>query len=154
MSTSQTFVDWATLDRISFSMDSVESFNTVIDKFIASLDDSVKLIALGEELHGGEGFLMLRNRLFQRLAEVHGFSAIAIESSFQKGHIVNEYVNGNGSDSYESIKENGFSHGFGLLEANRVSILFQFCRMDSSRSTSLFAIWYSVCNNRSRFGYI
>ena len=123
MSTSQTFGDWVTLDGISFSIDSVESFNTAIDKFLASLDDSVKLIALGEELHGGEGFLMLRNRLFQRLAEVHGFSAIAIESSFQKGHIVNEYVNGNGSDSYESIKENGFSHGFGLLEVNRVSIL-------------------------------
>lgn len=33
---------------------------------------------------------MLRNKLFQRLVEVHGYSAIAIESSFPKAHIVKE----------------------------------------------------------------
>jgi erythromycin esterase len=96
-----------------------ESFNNAIDKVMSSIDNSVKIIAIGEALHGGEGYLMLRNKLFQRLVDVYGFSAIAIESSFPKGYIVNGYVNGNGPDSYDSIKETGFSHGFGQLEATR-----------------------------------
>lgn len=138
MSTNQTLADWVTQDGILFSIDSIDSFNNATDKFMASLDDSVKIIALGEALHGGEGFLMLRNKLFKRLVGVHGFSAIAIESSFPKGHIVNEYVNGNGSDSYDSIKESGFSHGCGQLEANRELVEWmQQYNADSSHSTKL-----------------
>jgi erythromycin esterase-like protein len=86
---------------------------------IGSLDDSVELLGLGEALHGGEQILLFRNRLFQRLAERHGYSAIAVESSFPRSHAVNEYVAGRGSASYEALQEIGFSHGFGRLEANR-----------------------------------
>lgn len=134
----QTITDWVAQDGISFSVDLTESFNSSADKFMASLDDSVKIIALGEALHGGEGFPMLRNKLFKRLVEVHGFSAIAIESSFPKGHFVNEYVNGNDSDSYDSIKEIGFSHGCGQLESNRelVEWMRQY-NADSSHITKL-----------------
>lgn len=74
---------------------------------------------MGAALHGGEDILILRNRLFQRLAEAHGYSAIAIESSFPRGHIVNEYVAGHGPASYEAVQETGFSHGFGRIAANR-----------------------------------
>ena len=62
---------------------------------------------------------MLRNRLFQRLVETHGYSAIAIESSFPRARAVNDYVAGRGPASYEALQEVGFSHGFGRLEANR-----------------------------------
>ncbi len=143
MPISQTSGEWAAQDGISFSMDSIESFNDAADKFMASLDASVKIIALGEALHGGEGFLMLRNKLFQRLVDVHGFSAIAIESSFPKGHFVNEYVNGRGSDAYDSIKEKGFSHGCGQLEANRelVEWMRQY-NADSSHITKL--LFYGI----------
>ncbi len=63
--------------------------------------------------------LILRNRLFERLVTAHGYSAIAIESSFPKGRVVNEYVVGRGPALYEAVQETGFSHGFGRLEANR-----------------------------------
>jgi erythromycin esterase-like protein len=61
----------------------------------------------------------LRNRLFQHLVEAHGYSAIGIESSFPQAHLVNEYVAGRGPTSYEAVRETGFSHNFGQLEANR-----------------------------------
>jgi hypothetical protein len=44
----------------------------------------VELLGSGEALHGGEETLRFRNRLFQRLVELHGYSAIAIESSFPR----------------------------------------------------------------------
>ena len=78
-----------------------------------------RLLGLGEALHGGEDILILRNRLFQRLVESHGFVAIAIESSFPRAHGVNEYIAGRGPPSYEDVRETGFSHGFGQAGANR-----------------------------------
>lgn len=114
-----TLDNWIRHEAIPFSIDSSESFNATIDRVIASLDSSVELLGFGEALHGGEDILMLRNRLFQRLVETHGYSAIAIESSFPRARIVNDYVAGRGPASYEAVQDTGFSHGFGLLDANR-----------------------------------
>ena len=86
---------------------------------IASLGDSVELLGFGEALHGGKDILILRNRFFQRLVEAHGYSAIAIESSFPRARVVNEYVAGRGPASYEAVQDTGFSHSFGRLDANR-----------------------------------
>src|SRR5207248_5564457 len=49
----------------------------------------------------------------------HGYTAIAIESSFPRAHIVNEYVAGRGPAAYDAVQDSGFSHGFGPLAANR-----------------------------------
>ncbi len=106
-------------ETISFSLDSSPGLNSSIDRLVCLLDQPVELLGLGEALHGGEEMLILRNRLFQRLVERHGFSAIALESSFPRGHLVNEYVAGRGPSSYEAVEETGFSHGFGRLAANR-----------------------------------
>ncbi len=81
------------------------------------------LLGFGEALHGGEDILILRNRLFQRLVEAHGYSAIAIESSFPRACSVNAYVAGArelpGPATYAAVQDAGFSHGFGRLDANR-----------------------------------
>ncbi|MEI6103750.1 MAG: erythromycin esterase family protein [Methanothrix sp.] len=114
-----TLDDWILHEEIPFSVDSSQTLNASIDRVMASLGASVKLLGLGEALHGGEEILMLRNRLFQRLVEKHGYSAIAMESSFPRARAVNEYVAGSGPASYEAVQETGFSHGFGRLDANR-----------------------------------
>lgn len=114
-----TLDDWILHEAIPFSVDSSETFNAAVDKVIASLGDSVELLGFGEALHGGEDILMLRNRLFQRLVEAHGYSAIAIESSFPRARAVNEYIAGRGPSSYDALQDAGFSHGFGRLDANR-----------------------------------
>jgi erythromycin esterase len=111
--------EWITPEAIPFSVDSTSTFNVAVDKVIASMDDSVELLGFGEALHGGKDILILRNRLFQCLVEVHGYSAIAIESSFPRARIVHEYVAGRGPISYEDVQNTGFSHGFGSLDANR-----------------------------------
>jgi erythromycin esterase len=117
--THATLDDWIAREATPFSVDSPRTFNAAVDKVIASLGDSVELLGFGEALHGGEDILILRNRLFQRLVEAHSYSAIAIESSFPRAHIVNEYVAGRGPASYEAVQDTGFSHGFGRLNANR-----------------------------------
>jgi len=112
--------EWILNEAIPFSLDPPETLNGAIDRLIASLDPSVELLGFGEALHGGEEILLLRNRLFQRLVDKHGYSAIAMESSFPRSRAVNERVSGSGSaESYDAVREVGFSHGFGSLEANR-----------------------------------
>lgn len=119
--------EWIHKEAISLSLDPAESFNRSIDRIMASLDPAVQLLGFGEGLHvgmgqalnGAEDILVLRNRLFQHLVEAHGYSAIAVESSFTRGHFANEYVLGHGPDSYEEVKETGFNHGFGHYDANR-----------------------------------
>lgn len=117
--THETIDEWIAREAIPFSVDSPKTFNAAVDQMVASLGDSVELLGLGEPLHGGEDFLVLRNRLFRYLVEAHGFSAIAIESSFPRAHVVNEYVAGRGPASYDAVRDTGFSHGFGRLDANR-----------------------------------
>src|SRR5947209_2603556 len=114
-----TLDDWIAHEAIPFSLDSPTAFNAAVDTVIASLGNAVALLGFGEALHGGKELLVLRNHLFQRLVEVSGYSAIAVESSFPRGPIVNEYVLGHGPASYAAVQETGLSHGFGKFEANR-----------------------------------
>jgi erythromycin esterase len=95
------------------------SFDPAVERVVASLGAEVTLLGFGEALHGGEEILRLRNRLFQRLVEKHGYSAIALESSFPRARIVNDYIHGRGPASFDELKEIGFGHGMGALEANR-----------------------------------
>lgn len=111
--------EWIGRESIPFSLDLTDSLNSAIDRMVSRMGEVIELLGLGEALHGGEEFLILRNRLFQRLAERHGYSAIALESSFPRGRLVNRYVSGRGEASYEAVEEAGFSHGFGRLDANR-----------------------------------
>lgn len=113
-----TLDSWIQHETIPFSLDDPETFAAAVDTLIASLDESVQLLGFGEALHGGEELMLLRNRLFQRLVEAHGFTAIAIESSFPRSRLLNTYVLGQGADSYEAVRESGFSTGFRGLEAN------------------------------------
>jgi erythromycin esterase-like protein len=114
-----TLADWIAREAIPFSPDSDASFNAAVDRVFSSLGESVELLGFGEALHGCDDMLVFRNRLFRRLVETHGYSAIAIESSFPRGRLVNEYIAGRGPASYEAIQETGFSHGFGPLAPNR-----------------------------------
>ena len=111
--------DWIAREAIEFSLASAEGLAAAVDRVVVAVGNEVRVLALGEALHGGEEFLVLRNRVFARLVERHGFSAIALESSFPRGHLVNEYVGGGVSDSIEDVMARGVSHGMGALAANR-----------------------------------
>ena len=114
-----TLDEWIAHEAIPCSLGSGPDFNAAVDKVIGAPGDAVALLGFGEALHGGKELLILRNQLFQRLVEAHGYSAIAIESSFPRGPLVNDYVLGRGPASYEAVQDSGFSHGFGKFVANR-----------------------------------
>lgn len=111
--------DWIAREAMSFDLATPASFSAAVDKLIAALGNSVELLGLGEPLHGGEEFLLLRNRMFQHLVTAHDYRTMAVESSFPRGRRVNDYVAGRGHDSYDDVEESGFSHQFGKLDANR-----------------------------------
>jgi erythromycin esterase-like protein len=110
---------WIAGHAIPFEIASDQSFSSATDRLVTALGAKVDLLGFGEALHGGEEILRLRNRLFQRLVERHGYSAIAIESSFPRARQVDEYIHGRGPATYDELKETGFGHGMGQLEANR-----------------------------------
>ena len=111
--------EWIAHEALPFSLDASDTFNPAVDTLAATLGDAVELLGFGEASHGGEELLALRNRLFQRLVEAHGYSAIALESSFPRGWAINEYIAGRGPATYDAVQEVGFSHNFGRLDANR-----------------------------------
>jgi erythromycin esterase-like protein len=111
--------EWISRETVCCSLDSPDTIDAAVDRMVIALGNSIKLLGFGEALHGGEEILLFRNRLFQRLATKHGYSAIAIESSLPRARLVDEYVAGRGATSYDQVRETGFGNGFGDLEANR-----------------------------------
>jgi erythromycin esterase-like protein len=109
--------DWIDAEAIRFSFD--HNFDGAVDRMIAHLGDQVSLLGLGEPLHGGEEFLMLRNRLFQRLVEAHGFTAITLETNYSRARLVDDYIAGRGPATYDAVEDGGFSYGSGRYAANR-----------------------------------
>ena len=111
--------DWIHRDAVPCPADASDAFDAAVDTVVAAVGAQVELLGFGEALHGGEEILQLRNRLFQRLVTVYGYRAIAIESSFARGRVVNQYIAGRGPTRYADVQETGFSHGFGQVTANR-----------------------------------
>ena len=94
------------------------SIDSATDRIIAELGSDLRLLALGEALHGSQEILLIRNRMFQRLAAHHGFSAVVLEVSSPAARAINDYVLGKRERSDPSV-EAWFANGFGLVEANR-----------------------------------
>ncbi len=131
---------WIREQAIPFDLESPNLLNAAIDRLVVALGDSVELVGLGEPMHGAAELLAFRNRLFQRLVEAHGFRSIAVESSFPRGRITNDYVCGvkAGPASYDEVKEHGFSHGFGQAAANRELVEWmRSCNENSTYSAPL-----------------
>lgn len=109
-----TLDEWMLKEAVSLSDDSA-----ALDALVRGLGDGVDLLGFGEALHGGEEMLMFRNRLFKHLVASHGYRAIAMESSFTRGRVLNAFLAGQGPATSEEACHLGFSHGFGKVEANR-----------------------------------
>lgn len=105
-------------EAISFDLDS-SGFGDAVDRWMATAGPEVEVLGIGEPMHLGEESLVLRNRLFRRLVERHGFSAIAIESSWPRGRIVDAFVQGRRGGTVEEAMAEGITHGMGTLTANR-----------------------------------
>lgn len=77
-----------------------------------------RVVGFGEPIHLGEEFLALRNRMFQFLVRELGFTAIALETGFTNGVIVDDYVTGRSSATQPPIAD-AFSFSDAQFEQNR-----------------------------------
>lgn len=75
------------------------------------------LLALGEPTHQEPAFAWLRNDLFERLVD-RGFRSIALEIDRVAALTVNDFVQ-EGVGTLDTVMREGFSHGWGDLDANR-----------------------------------
>lgn len=78
-----------------------------------------ELLALGEAVHPTQdpAFGAIRNEVFASLVD-HGFRSIALETDRVAALVVNDFVQ-DGVGSLDTAMSEGFSHGFGDLDANR-----------------------------------
>src|SRR5919201_1385295 len=128
---------WIARDAIPFALDTPASLDSATDRVITELGPAVELLALGEALHGSEQILLIRNRMFQRLVEQHGYSAVVLEVSSPQARAINAYVLGRRERSDPQV-EAWFGNGFGLLEANRELVAWlRHSNADSSHPTKL-----------------
>src|SRR5919204_6186760 len=84
-----TLDEWIARDAIPFALDTPASLDAATDRVIAELGPEVELLALGEALHGSQEILLIRNRMFQRLVEQHGYSAVVLEVSWPQARAIN-----------------------------------------------------------------
>eukprot|EP01117_Protostelium_nocturnum_P012752 TRINITY_DN4717_c0_g1_i1.p1 TRINITY_DN4717_c0_g1~~TRINITY_DN4717_c0_g1_i1.p1 ORF type:complete len:420 (-),score=125.91 TRINITY_DN4717_c0_g1_i1:124-1383(-) len=110
---------WISESCHSFSLSSKEDFEGAVSSLIQGFNKEVSMLAFGECLHFGEEFLILRNEMFKCLVKHHGYRSIVVESSFINGILANQYVLGTLNDSNGTIYEEGFSHNFGQMDANK-----------------------------------
>jgi erythromycin esterase len=80
----------STLDP-SAPLDDLESLARLIP-------DDVWILAIGESVHAAHEFYRLRHRLMRFLVERMNFTALAWESGFPEGFLINDYVHGRRSD--------------------------------------------------------
>ncbi|MFD3870024.1 erythromycin esterase family protein [Streptomyces sp. NPDC058623] len=78
---------------------------------------SCELLALGEPTHRATSFARARNTLFARLVGL-GFRSIALETDRVTAFAVDDFVR-DGVGTLDAVMDEGFTHGFGALEANR-----------------------------------
>ncbi|GAA2781357.1 erythromycin esterase family protein [Kitasatospora sp. CM 4170] len=101
----------------SFALDGGRGPAAALSSLLAALDPPPALLALGEPTHLEPAFGHLRNRILKVLVE-HGFRSIAVESDRIAALEVDAFVRG-GAGTLDQVMAEGFSHGFGRLEANR-----------------------------------
>jgi erythromycin esterase len=98
-----TFVDLTTLDPAADPSD--------LD-FLTALVADARVVAIGESAHYSHEFYALRHRLARYLVERLGFGAIAFESGFSEGWLVNEWICGGAGERAE-VQASGFTYLFG-----------------------------------------
>lgn len=78
---------------------------------------SCELLGLGEPTHLEPAFARVRNEVVVQLVAL-GFRSVVLETDRVAAQVVDDFVRG-GVGSLDSVMGEGFSHGFGQVEANR-----------------------------------
>lgn len=90
---------------------------------LGPLVGTARVLAIGENIHGGHEPLALRNHLVRYAVTRLGFTAVAIESGFTEGQLVDRFVQGEPL-GLDSVLRHGINNGFGRLPENRELLLW------------------------------
>ncbi len=91
--------------------------------FLRPMIGTARLLAIGENIHGGHEPLALRNHLIRYAVTQLGFTAVAIESGFTEGQLVDRFVQGEPLD-VDSVLRHGINNGFDRLPENKDLLLW------------------------------
>jgi erythromycin esterase len=93
--------------------------------WIGGIVGDARVLALGENIHGGHEPLAFRNHAIRYAVRRLGFTAVAIESGFTEGAAVDRFIQGDGDvASIDSVLDAGISYGFSRLPENRELVLW------------------------------
>lgn len=83
---------------------------------LGELIGDARVVALGESMHRVHEFLALRDRMLRYLEREHGFTAIAIESGFAEGLLVQRWIDGDAAGEVRDVLRAGMTYHFGACE--------------------------------------
>ncbi|HEY1106251.1 MAG TPA: erythromycin esterase family protein [Agromyces sp.] len=83
---------------------------------LGELIGGARVVALGESMHRVHEFLALRHRVFRYLSLHHGFTALALESGFAEGLLVQRWIDGDDEGSAAEVARAGMTYHFGDCE--------------------------------------
>lgn len=109
---------WLQEEALTFTLRDHDVFSDAVDRMMDVLPGDLRLLCLGEPLAHGEEFLLLRNRLYQRLVERHGFTAIALQTGLTRARRLDEYARSMSKQSLDEALQTGFDGALGQLRAN------------------------------------
>ncbi len=91
--------------------------------FLYPMIGTAPLLAIGENIHGGHEPLALRNHIIRYAVTQMGFTAVAIESGFTEGQLVDRFVQGEPLD-VDSVLRHGINNGFDRMPENKELLLW------------------------------
>ncbi len=100
-----------------------EPYSDTAWAFLRPLVGGARVVAIGENIHGGHEPLALRNHIIRYAVTQLGFTAVAIESGFTEGQLVDRYVQGEALD-IDTVLRQGINNGFGLMPENKELLLW------------------------------
>ncbi len=91
--------------------------------FLRPMIGTARLLAIGENIHGGHEPLALRNHIIRYAVARLSFTAVAIESGFTEGQLVDRFVQGESLD-VDSVLRHGINNGFDRMPENKELLLW------------------------------
>jgi erythromycin esterase len=116
------FLAWAKVNAIRIASLDLDHGPKDLRSLKAAIGQ-VRILALGESGHEIHEPLAFRNRLFKFLVNEMGFSAIAVETGFLEGCLVDDYIQGRGADLEAAVPNvfqwsapKGFEENLNLIQ--------------------------------------
>lgn len=91
-----------------------------------SINDNVRIVALGEATHGNKEFQELKLELFKALVKNNNYKIFAFEADFGECLYINDYIHGNSKLSLDEVL-NKFS--FDIYHTNQMKNLIEWMKL-------------------------